>query len=554
MKIFDFDARKGSLISSTHSFVNLGAAFVRRNKGKMIDSKEQTGIIETTTNVDLSGIGTGDYSITMSANFIKFRNIGSVNNCFFAIDNTASGGFGISLTTTEIFTLVTTSSVALGNIPKGDFNLTIVRKSGILKVYLNGLIIYDLANTAVINQVGILRILRDTVSSRVLYGGVYELSIYNRALSDIERNKIYQDFLQSGITEKPTRFFEYPKPTDLSHERNTEFTGDEYVQVMEFTDNSGTTSNLRLNDGGDFAVVDWTGNSDFQEISTSTETESNVIPSTVKIFAKNGELTYFRSTDNEYDFDIANLPSGMTSYYNSGSNTTSGDIANLPSGMTSYINFGSNTTSGDIANLPSGMTSYYNTGSNTTSGDIANLPSGMTSYYNTGSNTTSGDIANLPSGMTSYINFGSNTTSGDIANLPSEMTDYFNTGSNQVNTYTSGRTWANNMRRIYHRPASGYGLSVTHISDLLIDLSNVSTWTFDKEIDLLGNNSSMSDTVQGGIWGSYDSGDNPSDLAIALKTLVNTKGVTVDLNDITIPDVSGDGTGFPTGFGDWWRS
>jgi hypothetical protein len=488
MKIFDFDARKGSLISSTHSFVNLGAAFVRRNKGKMIDSKEQTGIIETTTNVDLSGIGTGDYSITMSANFIKFRNIGSVNNCFFAIDNTASGGFGISLTTTEIFTLVTTSSVALGNIPKGDFNLTIVRKSGILKVYLNGLIIYDLANTAVINQVGILRILRDTVSSRVLYGGVYELSIYNRALSDIERNKIYQDFLQSGITEKPTRFFEYPKPTDLSHERNTEFTGDEYVQVMEFTDNSGTTSNLRLNDGGDFAVVDWTGNSDFQEISTSTETESNVIPSTVKIFAKNGELTYFRSTDNEYDFDIANLPSGMTSYYNSGSNTTSGDIANLPSGMTSYINFGSN------------------------------------------------------------------TTSGDIANLPSEMTDYFNTGSNQVNTYTSGRTWANNMRRIYHRPASGYGLSVTHISDLLIDLSNVSTWTSDKEIDLLGNNSSMSDTVQGGIWGSYDSGDNPSDLAIALKTLVNTKGVTVDLNDITIPDVSGDGTGFPTGFGDWWRS
>jgi hypothetical protein len=347
-------------------------------------------------------------------------------------------------------------------------------------------------------------------TTRYWNGNIYKVQFFNHFISDVEQNAVVADFMSLKPISKPKRGFIYPKPTDLSHERNTEFTGDEYVQVMEFTDNSGTTSVLRLNDGGDFAVVDWTGNLDFQEISTSTETESNVIPSTVKIFAKNGELTYFRSTDNEYDFDIANLPSSLTYYANYGSNTTSGDIANLPSGMTDYVN--------------------------------------------SGSNTTSGDIANLPSGLTTYINYGFNTTSGDIANLPSGLTDYNNSGSNQVNTYTSGRTWANNMRRVHNRPASGYGLSVTHISDLLIDLSNVSTWTSDKEIRLLGNNSSMSDTVQGGIWGSYDSGDNPSDLAIALKTLVNTKGVTVDLNGITIPSASGDGTGFPTGFGDWWRS
>jgi hypothetical protein len=133
------------------------------------------------------------------------------------------------------------------------------------------------------------------------------------------------------------------------------------------------------------------------------------------------------------------------------------------------------------------------------------------------------------------------------------LTYYYNYGNNQVNTYTSGRTWANNMNSVYHRPAAGYGLSVAHISDLLIDLSDVSSWTGYKVIDLAGNNSLMADTSQSGIWGSYDSGNSPSTLATALKTLVKTKGVTVILNGITIPGDSGDGTGFPAGFGDWWR-
>jgi hypothetical protein len=307
--------------------------------------------------------------------------------------------------------------------------------------------------------------------------------------------------------------------------------GTKYELVMEITDNASDSSTLRLNNGGDFAVVDWTSNGDFQEISTSAETESNVIPSNVKIFAKNGVLTYFHSSNNNFSFDISILPSGLTYYSNSGSNTTTGDIADLPSGLTYYYNSGSNTTSGDIADLPSGLTYFRNYGSNTTSGDIADLPSGLTYYYNTGSNTTSGDIADLPSGLNTY----------------------YNTGNNQVNTYTSGRTWTNNLNYVYHRPAAGYDLSAVHISDLLIDLSDVISWTANKKIDLAGNNSLMADTSQSGIWGSYDSGNSPSTLATALKTLVKTKGVTVILNGITIPGDSGDGTGFPAGFGDWWR-
>jgi len=141
-----------------------------------------------------------------------------------------------------------------------------------------------------------------------------------------------------------------------------------------------------------------------------------------------------------------------------------------------------------IASLPVGLTYYVNTGSNTTSGDIASLPVGLTSYDNAGSNTTSGDIASLPVGLTSYYNTGNNTTSGDIASLPVGLTYYYNAGSNQVDTYTAGRTWSNNMSRVYHAPASGYGLSSTEVDNLLIDLASVATWTGSKEVYLAGNN------------------------------------------------------------------
>ena len=281
-------------------------------------------------------------------------------------------------------------------------------------------------------------------TSRYSDSDILKFEVYDDVISDKEIELDYKALLESQITEKPVRGFELVKPTDLSHERNTHFTGDEYTQVMEFTDNASDSSTLLLNDGGDFAVVDWTGNSDFQEISTSSETESPVIPSTVKIFAKNGVLTYFKSTNNNFSFDIANLPSGLTYYYNAGSNTTTGDIANLPSDLTYYYNAGSNTTTGDIANLPSDLTYYYNAGSNT------------------------------------------------------------------VDTYTAGRTWANNMQRFVHLPAAGYGLSSTDVDNLLIDLANVTTWTSSKEIDLSGNNAA------------------PGPLGkAAIDTLRNVKGVTV---------------------------
>ena len=47
----------------------------------------------------------------------------------------------------------------------------------------------------------------------------------------------------------------------------------------------------------------------------------------------------------------------------------------------------------------------------------------------------------------------------------------------------------------------------------------------------------------------------PSDLAIALKTVVKEKGAAINLTaaGLTMPDETDDGDGFPEGFGDWWR-
>lgn len=69
----------------------------------------------------------------------------------------------------------------------------------------------------------------------------------------------------------------------------------------------------------------------------------------------------------------------------------------------------------------------------------------------------------------------------------------------------------------------------------------------------------LRDTNQGGIWGTFTgtpASDTPSALAIALKSVYKTKAMTLTLNtwQCVVPGGSGDGTGFPQYFGDWWRA
>ena len=67
---------------------------------------------------------------------------------------------------------------------------------------------------------------------------------------------------------------------------------------------------------------------------------------------------------------------------------------------------------------------------------------------------------------------------------------------------------------------------------------------------------SQVDTVQGGRWGDFSSTPQPSQLALDLKTIVKTNGIALVIYrwECKIPGQTGNGIGFPAGFGNWWRS
>ena len=64
------------------------------------------------------------------------------------------------------------------------------------------------------------------------------------------------------------------------------------------------------------------------------------------------------------------------------------------------------------------------------------------------------------------------------------------------------------------------------------------------------------DETQGGIWGNYETEPQPSALAVALKNLIKAKQMAIMIYNwqCDLPQATGDGIGFPAGFGNWWRT
>lgn len=212
----------------------------------------------------------------------------------------------------------------------------------------------------------------------------------------------------------------------------------------------------------------------------------------------------------------------------SGANTITGDISGLVD-LATLILLGTNTISGSIAGLVK-LTDVSISGNNTVSGNIDNLTL-LTSLYVTGNNTISGDLGAVVNGITGYVNL-----------VPCAMT-----------TYTGGAVWSGPSRVIIS-PSAGYGYDQTEVANVIIDINNGTSVPSSKIITLGGSNASMADTTQGGIWGDFEGETSPSALATAYKNLIRVRSNTVTLNGITVPGGSGDGTGFPAGFGDWYRS
>ena len=161
-----------------------------------------------------------------------------------------------------------------------------------------------------------------------------------------------------------------------------------------------------------------------------------------------------------------------------------------------------------------------------------------------------GDITNFTS--LTYLVFPARL-SGDIgsANMVNGITTLI-LNPCRMNTYTGGATWSNAAVTI--NPSTGYGYDQTEIGNIIIDMNNSASGPASKTIALQGANASMADTNQGGIWGDFSGVPAPTALATAYKNMIRVKLNTLTLNGITVPGVSGDGSGFPAGFGNWYRS
>lgn len=258
-------------------------------------------------------------------------------------------------------------------------------------------------------------------------------------------------------------------------------------------------------------------------------------------------LTYINiSNANSISGNITSLTELIALTLGSG-NTLSGSIAALTKLITINVD-ANNTLTGSIAALVD-LTTLIIKGSNTISGSIAALTK-LTYIEVLGTNSISGSIANIIN--TTRLNVsGANTITGSLAGL-TKLTYLTVLGSNTL-TY-GAHTWAANTIIYRVDPATGSGWSVADISQCVID-GAATTWTSTKQLTMTdADHDSMADTTQGGIWGDFSGDASPSTLATAYKTLMRTLTVTVALRGITAPGATGDGTGFPAGFGDWYRS
>ena len=127
-----------------------------------------------------------------------------------------------------------------------------------------------------------------------------------------------------------------------------------------------------------------------------------------------------------------------------------------------------NTLLGNIQNLGTNLTKF--------SATALSFKSNALNYQEFGNVSLSGNLSNLPSGMTYFKVSGGKFI--DLDNQP------IYTGC-RIDTYTPGRNWAPNMNTIWIETIPGFGLSVSEIDSLLIDLAST-TWTTGSTIRIFG--------------------------------------------------------------------
>ena len=111
------------------------------------------------------------------------------------------------------------------------------------------------------------------------------------------------------------------------------------------------------------------------------------------------------------------------------------------------------------------------------------------------------------------------------------------------------------MSRLQLASSNNLGGLTAEEQEFLLIGKATRTWAGDRVFNLASSATameSMADTNIPGRW--FSKAGQPTEVAVALKTLVKEKSVVVTLKGLTMPGVSDDGDGFPVGFGYWWRS
>lgn len=191
--------------------------------------------------------------------------------------------------------------------------------------------------------------------------------------------------------------------------------------------------------------------------------------------------------------------------------------------------------------------------------DIATLPIGLITFRCPGSNTISGDLPKDWKSMTNFYCGDSNTISGDLPADWKSMTNFTCSGSNTISGITEGAYTADfdkSMQRLVLTSNNNLGGLSAEDQEFLLKCKASRTWVgTGGEFNLSSAATameSMADTATPGRW--FDENGEPTEVAVALKTLAKEKNVVVSLKGLTMPgDTSGDGDGFPAEFGDWWR-
>lgn len=253
--------------------------------------------------------------------------------------------------------------------------------------------------------------------------------------------------------------------------------------------------------GGEDYRVQW-GDGEYSDVTNGVEATHTYAEDYAGplILRANSPVTVISSTDGDWDFDVAELPSTLTSLTMAyASPALTGSFENLPAALVTLD------LSGSASNLEAGLDA---------------LPSAI-EYLDLSSSSTdvSGSLSLLPSTIT-YLDL-SNTNSaitGDLDDPPASLiylalnsTPSVITAVNETTSMTSG------TRAVYLQDTA---MPSPTIDAVLAALATITTWVNEQAINLGGNNAPRTS-------------DSDAD-----KTTLEGNGVTVTVNEVATPAIT----------------